>query len=71
VTNVARNACWAIGSAIAGVLMEDLAFSAPLIVGGSTKITYDLLLYRSFRRVKAPEEIADLPEASRFPKTKH
>ena len=56
VTNVARNVFWAIGSAIAGVLMQDLAFSAPLIVGGSTKITYDLLLYKSFRRVKAPEE---------------
>jgi MFS family permease len=56
VTNVARNVCWAIGSAIAGVLMQDLAFSAPLIVGGSTKTAYDLLLYRSFRRVKAPGE---------------
>ncbi len=56
VTNVARNVFWAIGSAIAGVLMQDLAFSAPLIVGGSTKIAYDLLLYKSFRRVKAPEE---------------
>jgi len=44
VTNVARNVCWAIGSAIAGVLMQNLAISAPLIVGGSTKITYDLLL---------------------------
>jgi len=71
VTNVARNVCWAIGSVIAGVLMQDLAFSAPLIVGGSTKITYDLLLYKSFRRVKAPEEIADSPETSRFLKTKH
>src|SRR5437660_9355670 len=56
VTNVARNVFWAIGSAIAGVLMQGLAFSAPLIVGGSTKIAYDLLLYKSFRRVKAPEE---------------
>jgi len=55
-TNVARNVFWAIGSAIAGVLMQDLTFSAPLIVGGSTKIAYDLLLYKSFRRVKAPEE---------------
>ena len=56
VTNVARNVCWAIGSAVAGSLMQNLAFSAPLIVGGSVKITYDLALYRSFRRIRPPEE---------------
>lgn len=71
VTNIARNVCWAIGSAVAGVLMQNLSFSAPLIVGGSTKISYDLLLYRSFRRVKAPEEIVDLAADSQFPKTEH
>lgn len=55
-TNVARNLCWAIGSAMAGVLIENLAFSAPLLVGGGTKITYDLLLYRAFREIRPPEE---------------
>ena len=59
VTNVARNVCWAIGSAVAGLLMQDVAFSAPLLVGGGTKITYDLLLYKSFRRVKPPEEVPE------------
>ena len=57
VTNVARNVGWAIGSALGGALMQVFAFSAPLIVGGGTKIAYDLLLYRSFCRVRAPEEI--------------
>ena len=57
VTNVARNVGWALGSAVGGALMQVFAFSAPLIVGGGTKIAYDLLLYRSFRRVRAPEEI--------------
>ena len=56
VTNVARNVCWAIGSALAGVLMQEVSFGAPLIVGGGTKIVYDLLLYRSFRGLKPPEE---------------
>ena len=56
VTNVARNVGWAIGSAVGGALMQVFAFSAPLIVGGCTKIVYDLLLYRSFCRVRAPEE---------------
>ena len=56
VTNLARNVFWAVGSAVAGFLMQALAFSAPLLIGGGAKVTYDLLLYRSFRGVKPPEE---------------
>jgi len=41
---------------MAGVVMQNLAFSAPLMLGGGLKITYDALLYRSFRKLKAPEE---------------
>jgi MFS family permease len=55
VTNLARNVWWAIGSAIAGALMV-FAFSAPLFVGSGAKILYDLLLYRSFRAIKPPDE---------------
>ncbi|HET7207997.1 MAG TPA: MFS transporter [Terriglobales bacterium] len=56
VTNLARNIFWAVGSAAAGTTMQLLSFSAPLIIGGGTKIAYDVLLYRSFRLLKAPEE---------------
>lgn len=63
VTNLARNVWWAIGSATAGVLMQVFAFSAPLFVGGSAKIVYDLLLYRSFRALKPPEEARVPPRA--------
>jgi MFS family permease len=56
VTNFARNVWWAIGSAMAGVLMQVFAFSGPLFVGGGAKILYDLLLYKSFRAIKPPEE---------------
>ena len=56
-TNLARNIFWAVGSGVAGFLMQALTFSAPLLIGGGTKITYDLLLYRSFRRLRPPEEI--------------
>ena len=56
ITNLARNLFWAAGSATAGFLMQSVAFSAPLWVGGAAKVTYDLLLYRSFRGLKAPEE---------------
>jgi MFS family permease len=57
-TNVTRTAGWALGPAVAGWSMQHLALAAPLFVGGSLKILYDLVLYRSFRRVKPPEETA-------------
>jgi MFS family permease len=56
ITNLARNVFWAIGSGVAGLMMQVLSFSAPLLVGGGAKIVYDLLLYRSFRKLKPPEE---------------
>jgi MFS family permease len=55
-TNLARNIFWALGSGVAGTTMQLLSFSAPLVIGGGTKIAYDVLLYRSFRLLKAPEE---------------
>ena len=56
ITNLARNVLWAVGSGVAGVIMQVFTFSAPLLVGGGAKVTYDLLLYRSFRHLKPPEE---------------
>ena len=56
ITNLARNVFWAVGSAAAGFLMQVFSFSAPLLIGGGAKVTYDLLLYRSFRALKPPEE---------------
>jgi MFS family permease len=56
ITNLARNVFWAVGSAVAGFLMQTLTFSAPLLIGGGAKVTYDLLLYKSFRTLKPPEE---------------
>jgi len=70
VTNLARNVCWAVGSGVAGLLMQVFAFSAPLIVGGGTKIIYDLLLYTSFRHLKPPEEAQGTPPAQ-FREMKH
>lgn len=57
VTNLARNLFWAIGSGVAGVAMQALSFSAPLLLGGGAKIFYDVLLFNSFRKLKPPEEI--------------
>jgi len=56
-TNLARNVFWAVGSSIAGVVMQNLAFSAPLVIGGGMKIAYDVTLYRAFRKLRPPEEL--------------
>jgi len=56
-TNLARNVFWAVGSSVAGVVMQNLAFSAPLLIGGGMKVTYDVALYRAFRKVRPPEEL--------------
>jgi MFS family permease len=56
VTNLTRNVSWAAASSVAGVLMQEIAFSMPLLLGGGMKIVYDILLWRAFRHVKPPEE---------------
>ena len=56
VTSVTRNLGWAAGPSLAGVLMQHVAMSAPLYVGSALKIAYDLILYRSFRNIRPPEE---------------
>jgi MFS family permease len=58
VTNVTRTAGWAIGPPIAGAVMQYAALAAPLFIGGGMKITYDVVLYRSFRHLRPPEEAA-------------
>jgi predicted MFS family arabinose efflux permease len=55
-TNVARNAGWAIGPLLGGTMMQHVALASPLFIGGSLKIVYDLMLYRSFRHLRPPEE---------------
>ena len=56
VTNLTRTGAWAIAASASGALMQHVAFSAPLVLGGTMKVVYDVLLYRSFRHVKPPEE---------------
>jgi MFS family permease len=51
VTGIARSVGAAISPALAGIFLAVPALlSAPFIVAGGLKITYDLLLYRSFRK---------------------
>jgi MFS family permease len=56
ITNLVRGAAWAVAPVVAGSLMKTVSLSAPLFIGSSLKIGYDLLLYRAFRKLKPPEE---------------
>ncbi len=57
VTGIARSLGVAAAALIAGPLFATAALaSAPFVISGGLKIVYDLLLYRSFRRLRPPEE---------------
>ncbi len=57
VTGIARSLGVATAPLLAGPMFATVALaSIPFIVSGGLKIVYDLLLYRSFRRLRPPEE---------------
>lgn len=56
VTGLVRLGGWAAAPFAAGFLMQGLTLAAPLVIGAGMKIGYDLLLYRSFRHLRPPEE---------------
>jgi MFS family permease len=56
VTNLTRSAAWVAGPGMAGWVMKSFYLGAPLIIGGSLKVIYDLLLFFQFRHIKTPEE---------------
>jgi MFS family permease len=58
VTAIARSVGAAISPSLTGVFLSiPWLLSAPFFLAGGLKICYDLLLYRSFRRIKPPEEL--------------
>jgi MFS family permease len=67
-TNITRTGAWAAASALSGLVMQRLAFSAPLVIAGTLKIAYDVPLYRNFRHLKPPEEmVAPGPDSAGIP----
>ncbi len=57
VTAIARSLGVAAAPLIAGPLFVTPALAAaPFVISGGLKVVYDLLLYRSFRRLRPPEE---------------
>ncbi len=58
VTTIARSVGAALSPALSGLLLASPALlSAPFFLAGGLKIAYDVLLYRSFKAVKPPEEV--------------
>jgi predicted MFS family arabinose efflux permease len=54
-TNTSRYVARPFGQLLGGALMTNVAVGAPFVVAGGLKIVYDLLLYRTFRKVKLPD----------------
>jgi len=58
VTGIARSLGVAASPLIAAPLYASVALAGlPFLISGGLKVVYDLLLYRSFKRVRPPEEI--------------
>jgi predicted MFS family arabinose efflux permease len=58
VTNVPRSLASAAGPVLAGAMLARSTFGWPLIVAGSLKICYDLMLLRALGSIRPPEEQA-------------
>jgi MFS family permease len=56
ITAVPKSLATAISPLIAGSLLSTTAFGWPLIISGSLKISYDLILLKLFRNERPPEE---------------
>jgi len=56
VTNVPRSLASALSPALSGFLFSTYVFAWPLVIGGSLKVLYDLLLLWRFQKVRPPEE---------------
>lgn len=56
-TNVSRSVASSVSPSLAGYAIANLWIGFPFVAAGSLKLAYDLLIYRSFRKTKPPEEI--------------
>ncbi len=58
ITSLVRVGGWAIAPFLAGVFMRQHGSYVPILIGCGLKILYDILLWRSFRKLKPPEEVS-------------
>ena len=56
ITNLSRNIPFSASPTIVGYMFQFVSLAFPFIFGGVLKTVYDLLLYRSFKQIKPPEE---------------
>jgi len=56
ITNLVRSCGWAAAPLLAGAMMQGIGLGVPLVAAGVAKLSYDFLLWREFRKLKAPEE---------------
>jgi MFS family permease len=61
ITAVPRSLAAALGPLPAGWLLGQTAFGWPLVIAGTLKGLYDLLLWREFRAIRPPEEAGPRP----------
>jgi MFS family permease len=62
-TNTSRYVVRPFGQILAGPLMANVALGAPFVVAGTIKCGYDLVLWRTFRRVTLAEGAIPRPSA--------
>jgi MFS family permease len=67
ITNVARSVATAISPPIAGYAFSIAALGVPFFLAGGLKIVYDVLIWRTFRSVRPPEEIGGLEAVGPHP----
>ncbi|MET0910705.1 MAG: MFS transporter [Ilumatobacteraceae bacterium] len=68
VTNVPRSLASALPPIAAGWMLSESTFGWPLIIAGSLKALYDVLLLIQFRHVRPPEEQPTAPDRVRAPR---
>jgi MFS family permease len=57
-TSTTRTVSSSLSPSLAGYALANLWLGTPLAAAGTLKLAYDLLIYRSFRKVRPPEERA-------------
>ncbi len=56
ITNVARSVATTVSPSLAGWAFSVAALGVPFFLAGGLKIAYDLIIWRTFRRIRPPEE---------------
>jgi MFS family permease len=56
VTHLVRMGAWSVAPSFAGLMMQGMSMTTPLVIGAAMKIGYDLALWYAFRHQRPPEE---------------